>query len=460
MPCPVYPGISSRKLPRTVRNVTLKRFIAARGNRRDFLETSARNAAGVAAGVAGIACPPQVSSASTSNPCANNVLNLAIIGVRSRGKKLGQVFAQFSDCHVSAICDVAESMFLAASAQIEVHQTRPAWVRDFRRILDDKHIDAVVIATPDHWHGILTIMACQAGKDVYIEKPLAHNIFEEQQIIAAAERYNRVIQVGLQQRSGSHFQTAIDFVRSGQLGTVRLAKAWTAHRRKPIGSPKDSRTPQGVDYDLWLGPAAKRSFNVNRFHHSWRWFWDYGTGELGNWGIHMLDIARLGLNVGLPTRVSSTGRNLYFTDQETPDTQVVGFDFGVESIVWEHRQWCNRGIEGRSAAAAFYGDNGTLIVDRSGWKVYETDADAAEIGADSTTEHCRNFVDAIRTRRQPAGDVESAHLSGMLCHLGNIATRSGTDLSIDPMQIQFGLPAEATALLGREYRDRWSLPLV
>jgi len=437
----------------------MKRFIAGRGNRRDFLETSARNAAGVAAGVSGIARPPQVASASTSTPSANNVLNLAIIGVRSRGKKLGEVFAQFSDCHVSTICDVDGSMFPAASTLIESHQTKPAWVRDFRRVLDDKNVEVVVIAAPDHWHGIMTIMACQAGKDVYIEKPLAHNIFEEQQIIAAAERYNRVIQVGLQQRSGSHFQSAIDFVRSGQLGTVRLAKAWTAHRRKAIGSTKDSRTPQGVNYDMWLGPAPKRSFNVNRFHHSWRWFWDYGTGELGNWGIHMLDIARLGLNVEVPTRVSSTGGNLHFTDQETPDTQMVGFDFGAASIVWEHRQWSNRGIEGRSAATAFYGDNGTLIVDRSGWKVYETDTDAAEIGTDSTTQHCRNFVDAIHTRTQPVGDVESAHLSGMLCHLGNIATRSGTDLSVDAEQIQFGLPTEATAFWGREYRDRWLLPL-
>jgi len=166
------------------------------------------------------------------------------------------------------------------------------------------------------------------------------------------------------------------------------------------------------------------------------------------------------LNVELPGRVSSTGGNLHFSHQETPDTQLVGFEFGSKSIVWEHRQWSNRGIEGRSAATAFYGDNGTLIVDRSGWKVYETDAGVAETGTDSTKEHCRNFVDAIRTRTQPTGDVESAHLSGVLCHLGNIASRHGSDLTIDTEQIQFGLPTETAVLLGREYRDRWSLPAV
>lgn len=433
--------------------MTLKRFVTARGNRRDFLETSARNAAGVAAGVAGMTHSASVGSGTS----ANETLNLAIIGVRSRGRKLAEIFASFSDCHVSSICDIDGTMFAAASTAIEAHQTKPAWVRDFRRVLDDKSVDAVVIATPDHWHAMMTVMACQAGKDVYVEKPMASTIDEERQIVAATNQYQRVVQVGLQQRSGSHFQSAIEFVRSGRLGTVRTAKAWTSHKRKAMPPTASTRTPQGVNYDMWLGPAPKRAFDPNRFHYNWRWFWDYGTGELGNWGIHMLDVARQGMNVKLPNRVSATGGSYHFTDQETPDTLNVGFDFGSQSIVWEHRQWSPRGIEGRSAATAFYGDNGTLIVDRSGWKVYETETNESVSGTDSTAEHCRDFIDAMRSRKQPACDVKSAQVSGTLIHLGNIASRTQTDLHIDSAQPTLGMKADAMALLGRTSRSRWTL---
>ena len=449
---PVYPGILDEITCLESIKMTLKRFVTARGNRRDFLEKSARNAAGVAAGVAGMTHAVSVARSLS----ANETLNIAIIGLRSRGKKLGEIFASLPNCRVVSICDVDGAMFAPASTAIETHQNKPAWVRDFRRVLDDKSVDAVVIATPDHWHGLMTVMACEAGKDVYVEKPMAHNIDEERRIVVAANQYQRVVQVGLQQRTSSHFQSAIEFIRSGRLGTVRLAKAWTSHQRKRMSATGDSRIPQGVNYDMWLGPAPKRAFNANRFHHSWRWFWDYGTGELGNWGIHMLDVARQGLGVELPQRVSVSGGSLYFTDQETPDTLTVGYDFGAETIVWEHRQWSHRGIEGRSAATAFYGDNGTLIVDRSGWKVYETGTNESESGTDSTTEHCRDFVNAVRSRSQPTGDVESARISGALCHLGNIATRAKTDLLIHSDDANLGLQNDAVAMLGRSHRERWS----
>ena len=200
-----------------------------------------------------------------------------------------------------SVCDVDESMRSRAAVAVEEAQhAMPRQIGDFRRMLDDPAIDAVVIATPDHWHALMTVLACQAGKDVYVEKPVSHSIAEGTAMLAAAEKHGRIVQCGLQQRSGAHFQSAIDVVRSGQIGNVRLAKAWSVHRRQSIGRTVDGSPPQGVDYDLWLGPAPQQPFNSNRFHYHWRWNWDFGTGELGNWGTHLLDIARWGLESSFP----------------------------------------------------------------------------------------------------------------------------------------------------------------
>jgi predicted dehydrogenase len=307
----------------------------------------------------------------------------------------------------------------------------------------------------------MTILACQAGKDVYVEKPVSHNVREGQQMVAAARRHGRVVQSGLQQRSGSHFQSAVDFVRSGRLGAVHLAKAWTVHRRKPIGQKRDGMPPDGVDYDLWLGPAPLRPFNANRFHYNWHWFWDYGTGELGNWGAHMLDVARWGLGVGLPTRISATGGRFHFDDdQETPDTLVVQYAYPRATIVWEHRLWSTHGVEGRSAAAAFYGEAGTLVVDRGGWKVYDLAETIASDPGEQPISHLRNFVDCIKSRSRPTADIETGHISSALCHLGNIAYRVGREVTFFPEVASFANDREANLLLSRSYRSPWDLPSV
>ncbi len=422
-------------------------------SRRRFLENSARNAAGVAAGMVGL------GSAALGSP--GERLNIGVIGLRTQGKELALGLAAFPDVRVAALCDVDEGQLAEAVAVVGERQaTPPTAQRDFRRVLDDPSIDAVVIAAPDHWHAPMTILACQAGKDVYVEAPVSHTVDEGARMVAAARRHGRIVQSGLQQRSGEHFRSAVELVRSGEIGTVRLAKAWVVHRRKAIGTKSESALPAGVDYDRWLGPAPERAFQPNRFHHNWQWFWDYGSGELGTWGVHLLDVARWGLGVGLPLRVAATGGKYHFhDDRETPDTLSVQYSFPKASIVWEHRQWSSHGIEGRSAAVAFYGDNGTLIVDRGGWKVYgrrdSLTADASEL----QQSHLRDFVDSVKQRRTPQADIEVGHLSSTLCHLGNIAWRMGREVAFDPGALNFGWDGEANALLSAEYRQPWA-PLI
>ncbi len=434
-------------------------FLKRAVNRRQFLGSSAKNAA-VAAGMVGLAGATAVA-ASSARATASERVRLATIGVRNQGKSLTSHLATLPDVEIVALCDVDESLRPTAMSAVSEGRATPRWESDFRRILDDPSIDAVVIATPDHWHAAMTILACQAGKDVYVEKPVSHNVREGQQMVSAARRFGRVVQSGLQQRSGTHFQSAVDFVRSGKLGAVHLAKAWTVHRRKPIGRKRDSSPPDGVDYDLWLGPAPARAFNANRFHYNWHWFWDYGTGELGNWGTHMLDVARWGLGVGLPTRVSATGGRFHFDDdQETPDTLVVQYAYPRATIVWEHRLWSTHGVEGRSAAAAFYGELGTLVVDRGGWKVYDFAETIASDSSEQPIAHLRNFVDCVKSRSRPAADIETGHISSAMCHLGNIAYRVGREVTFLPETTTFPGDRDASLLLSRSYRAGWELPSV
>jgi len=425
-------------------------------NRRQFLGSSAKNAAGVAAGVVGL------TTAAALADSVSDVVRLAVIGVRGHGKELATTLSGLPGTCVAALCDVDDSVLPAISKSVEqIQGLAPRLERDFRRLLDDPGIDGVVIATPDHWHAVMTVMACQAGKHVYVETPASHALLEGEQMVSASRRYSRVVQTGLQQRSGSHFQSAVEYVQSGKLGRVQMAKAWTAHLRKSIGHKSDCPMPQGVDYDLWLGPAQAKSFNPNRFHHNWHWFWDYGAGELGNWGVHMLDVARWGLQVEWPTQVAATGGKHYFDDdQQTPDTLVVNYGFPGKTITWEHRLWSHHGIEGRSAAVAFYGDLGTLIVDRGGWKVYGHGESATSNSSDCMTPHLQNFVHAIRTQTLPVADIQIGHVSSAMCHLGNIAYRVGRTLQYDSQTHHCLKDPVADVLLTRDYRQPWELPTI
>lgn len=436
-------------------------------NRRQFLGSSAKNAAGMAAGMVGL-------SAAAAHVAPAERVSVGVIGCRSQGKRLAVEFAQHPAVDVTAVCDVDEAVLAAAAAAVmDIQGRAPRRQTDFRRLLEDRSLDAVVLATPDHWHAVMTVNACRAGKDVYVEAPVSHAVAEGTAMCAAARQYGRVVQSGLQQRSGRHFQSAVEFVRSGQLGRVRLAKAWTVQRRKSIGVRGDSTPPASVDYDLWLGPAPARGFNANRFHANWQWFWDYGSGALGQWGVHMLDVARWGLGVELPVRVSAAGGNYHFRDdQETPDTLVVNYEFPGKTIVWEHRLWSSRGIEGRSTAAAFYGEAGTLIVDRGGWKVYDHDQAPVAEKSSQLQQHVGDFIDCVQSRRRPAANIEIGHISSTLAHLGNIAYRLAREVAIGPCapgSANAGFPtwspaepvllgdADANRLLAATYREPWEL---
>jgi predicted dehydrogenase len=389
---------------------------------------------------------------------ASERLRLGVIGVRGRGAELASEFAKRADCEVVALCDVDDASFKKPVAAVEKIAGRaPRTEKDFRKLLDDKEIDAVVNATPDHWHALVAVMACQAGKDVYTEKPASHNVVEGRRMVEAARKYKRVVQMGVQRRSMPHVIEATRFVREGGIGKVGMARAWILQKRPAIGPGKPAEVPPGVDYAMWQGPALDRPFMSNRFHYNWHWFWNWGTGELGNNGIHGLDVARWGLGVDAPLTVASSGGRFIFDDREVPDTQVVTYEFPKACLVWEHRLYDKHPLEGLGFGIAFYGDNGVLTIDEKGWKVQ----DGPEAGGKATeglSAHLANFVDCVKTRNNPNGDIEIGHLSTRLCHLGNIAHRVGRKLSFDAATESFPGENEANALLSREYSSRFEMP--
>jgi predicted dehydrogenase len=304
---------------------------------------------------------------------------------------------------------------------------------------------------------LATVWACQAGKHVYCEKPASHNVVEGRRMVEAARKHNRVVQIGTQRRSSPYFQSAVEFIRSGKLGKVPMAKAWILGNRPSIGHKEDKPTPAGVDYDLWTGPAPLRPFNPNRFHYEWHWNWAYGTGEIGNNGIHGLDVLRWALNLEAPTRIASGGgKNFYDDDRQTPDTQVVSFDFPGTTLVWEHRIWAPKPSDGESFGITFYGEKGTLVFDKKGWHV-DGMANANDQGKLTEEPHLKNFLDCIRSGGRPNADVEEGHRSTRLCHLGNIAYRTGRELVFDGATETIKDDPEASKLLGRTYRAPFAL---
>lgn len=399
---------------------------------------------------------------------ANEKVVLALIGGRNQGRNdaLGAIKA---GAEFKTICDIDDAIIAKIGAELAKAQGKelvPA--KDFRRVLEDKDIDGVVIATPDHWHAIQTILACQAGKDVYIEKPLSQTIHEGHLMRDAARKYNRVVQVGTQRRSGEHFRSAVEYVASGKLGKICMIKAWICQVRGSIGKPPDGPVPAGVDYDTWLGPAPNRPFNPNRFHYNWRFFWDYGNTELGNQGVHMLDVAMWaiaalrGLDNCLPRHVSGTSGVCWLNDaKEVPDTQVMTYDYGDFVLAWElHSFQRGRAPEGTAAGTAFYGSDGSLVVDGRGWSVYGKKGEAGPSVKASGGSHTANFLKCIKSRKRPNADVEIGRLSTTICHLGNICTRLGRDLRFDPKTETFPGDQEANALLRKQYRQPHTLPKV
>jgi predicted dehydrogenase len=389
---------------------------------------------------------------------ASERLRLGVVGVRGRGADLAREFAKRADTEVVALCDIDDASFTRIAPEVEKIAGKAARTeKDFRKLLDDKNIDVIVNATPDHWHALVAVMACQAGKDVYTEKPASHNVVEGRRMVEAARKYKRVVQMGIQRRSMPHVMEAVKYVQSGGIGTVGMARAWILQKRPAIGPGKPAEVPPGVDYAMWQGPALDRPFMSNRFHYNWHWFWNWGTGELGNNGVHGVDVARWGLGVDAPMTVTSGGGRYVFDDREVPDTQVVTWEFPKACIVWEHRLYDKHPLEGLGFGIAFYGNEGVLTVDEKGWKV----SDGKEAGGKSTGglgNHLTNFVECVKSRNNPNADIEIGHLTTRLCHLGNIAHRVGRKLTFDAATESFPGENEANALLSREYSSRFEMP--
>ncbi len=397
---------------------------------------------------------------------ANEQVIVGLIGGRNRGRDVALSCIK-EGAAIKTFCDIDEEIQNKVGAELSEAQGKsPTYVQDFRSMLDDPEIDAVIVATPDHWHSIQTILACQAGKDVYVEKPLSQTIEEGQLMRDVARNEGRIVQVGTQRRSGEHFRSAIEYVASGRLGKLCLIKTWMCQVRKSIGNPPDGQVPAGVDYDLWLGPAPERPFNQNRFHYNWRFFWDYGNSELGNQGIHLLDIAMWGIqklygvNRSLPERISSTDGIYWLNDaKEVPDTQTVTYRYSDLMLVWElHSFQRHFPIAGRSSGTIFYGTEATLIVDHRGWEVHWKDGKVEPEVKATGGSHALDFLESVRSRKEPNADIEIGRLSTTLCHLGNMSHHLGRDLSFEPQTETFPRDAEANTLLKKDYRSPYLLP--
>ena len=436
-------------------------------NRRKFLGTSLYGAAIVAAAGQAPKAP------------ASERLQVGCVGVAGRAGQLMRMFAGLKEAEVVAIADVDSRKLPGAARAVEKIQGKaPTTLQDFRRLIDNPEIDGLVVGTPDHWHAIPTILACMAGKDVYVEKPDGHNIEEGRRMVAAAKKHKRIIQMGTQSRTSEHFLEAIAYLRSGKLGRCLVAKGWESARQGSIGRPADSAPPEGVDYDMWLGPAPKRPFNVRRFDGNWRWFFDYGTGDLGNDGVHRLDIARWALSaaveaqgeapLGLPTSITASGGKWYFDDmQEWPDTLQVNYEYAGKPgkvLTYEMRLYTPYPYYGHGEGVIVYGENGYIVIGNSDWKAFDPKNNVLAKGSsdNSGVSHIQNFIDCVKSRKKPNADLETVgHISSVLCHAGNVSWRVGRKLVLDPATEMFVGDDEANRFRTRpEYRKPWVLPEV
>ncbi len=438
-------------------------FVDITSKETEFMRASSRRAFLATAGrgvVAGLALPALSVTAQTS---ATGRVRHAIIGTGNQGKRHAQAFSTFPDCEIVALCDVDPNRRQLVAGKLP-NPDRIALVEDFRRVLDDKSIDSVSIATPDHWHTPVALAAIQAGKHVYVEKPCAHNINEARFLAKAAAASGRCVQQGTQGRSSESIKQAVALLRDGVIGKVRLAKAINHQLREPIGREPEASPPEGVNYDLWLGPAPLHPFTKNRWHYNWHWFWDYGCGDIANDGIHQVDQARWGLGVGLPNAVSASGGQLFYDDDhQTPDTQVITFEYDHCYLMYEMRLWTDYPMEGHDNGVVFYGDKGKLEIGRGGCDVFLKGEEKRHIGPYANIEdHFRNFLDCVKAGN-PAGlngGIGEGAVSTTLCHLGNIATRVNRKLRIDPEKGECMDDGEANRLFTREYRQGYELPQI
>jgi predicted dehydrogenase len=457
-------------------------------SRRSFIADSALGALGMSA---------TTMSAGSRVLGANERIVAAFIGLGGMGRGNLKDFLLMKDISVAAVCDLWEHNLNQALKMTE-NQTagKAKGFSDFRKVTELKDVDVVVVATPDHWHALPTILACEAGKDVYVEKPLAHNIYEGRKMVEAARKHGRVVQMGTQQRSGKHYQEAFQAVQSGKIGRISRIACWNMGNESPrgIGNPQDSAPPSGLDWDMYLGAAPKVPFNPNRFIAHFRWFWDYAGGMLTDWGTHHIDSVHAAMRANAPRTVSATGGKYVLKDnRETPDTLEVTYEYPEFILTFSHRTLNASACRNRSYGIEFYGTEATLFLDRSGYEIYpetngvveeptppyllepSNDAKQSEPwerrrakrmgrselvigdGSDQHLSHVRNFLDSVKSREKPHSDIEEGHLATTAAHLGNIALRTSRRIHWDAEAEQVLNDSEANRWLRREYRKPWEV---
>ncbi len=447
--------------------------------RRDFMK---RAALGVGAGVA-------LSSFSRTVLGANDRVRVGVVGPGRQGSYDMDDFRRQPDVEIAAVCDVYEPNLSAAldnaSSNLSGRRNTASNVqsyRDFRQVLDRKDIDVVIVGTPDHWHPLVMVEACKAGKDVYVEKPVSHTVDEGRLMVEAARQYSRVVQVGTQQRSGKHFQEAVKLIQDGFIGKVSFVRTWNYDNQYPqgIGNPPDSDPPPGLDWNLWLGPAPKVQYNYNRFGvgpdrwSTFRYFWDYAGGFMTDWGVHLMDIVQWAMQVKGPGTITASGGKYYIQDNaETPDTLQVTYEYENPRFVavYENRWDNSNSANAKGYGIEFHGTDATLFIDRSGFQVYpelrqegkqrpveRSPSMTMESINDSHFDHVRNFLDCVKSRQRPISDIEIGHRSTSACLLGNVAFRSKERIvwDVERQELKQGGP-EARQLLTRHYRAPWEL---
>ncbi len=439
-------------------------------SRRKFLRNTALLAGG---GMLHSATNNQAFAYFKNRVAPSDQLNIAAIGVNGMGWSDLRAAMKIPGVNIVGLCDVDRSVLdrrLGDLSKLNVDTSKVPTYNDYRKLLDRKDVDAVIIGTPDHWHALQMIHAVQAGKDVYVEKPVGNSIGECEAMIRAQQRYNKVVQAGQWQRSQQHFKDAIDYVHSGKLGNIRTVKVWCyIDWKQPLDKRPDSAAPAGVDYTKWLGPAPIRPFNENRFHFTFRWFWDYAGGLMTDWGVHLLDYALLGMRVANPNAVSTVGGKFAKPDSadETPDTLMAMYEFNGFNIVWDHAVGIGNGDYGRDHGIAFIGNNGTLVLNRGGWEVLEEKKKETRVAVpyqkqsdNGLDKHMVNFVEVVKSRKLAdlKCPIQSAADIAILSQLGNIAHRSGRKLHWNGRK--FSDEAINKKYLMKEYHNGYVLPKV
>lgn len=426
--------------------------------------------------------PGDILARRTGRIAANEKIQVGVIGCKGMGWSNLQQHLKIPEIECLALADVDQNVLDERAAQVEGLQgKRPTLFKNYRKMLEMKELDYVIIATPDHWHCLPFCDALSAGKHVYQEKPLANSIEECNVMLRAAKRYGKIVQMGQWQRSGAHYEQALNYLHSGKIGKVRLVKCWAYQGwMEPVPVLPDSQQPEGVDYDMWLGPAPKRPFNKNRFHFNFRWFWDYAGGLMTDWGVHEIDIALYAMGASAPKSVMASGGKLAYPDDaaETPDTLQAVFEYEDFNMLWEHATGIDLGNYGKPEGIAFIGNNGTLVVNRQGWEVTpETERNDAGVllykiedlpdqvkpgQVNYLFDHTKNFVEAMQKNDSSILNcgIETGALAAINAHMGNIAFKTGRKIYWDAANGNFKNDDEANQLIKATYHNGWKLPQV